>query len=250
MVELLSINKNFLFVTLEAVIGIIVLQIIFYEKSRGYQLLRLFLKSVLKLYFGFKVVGTENLPKTKRVIFAGNHTSFLDGIMLMCAYPGRIYFLAADSLFKAMPWGWMAKRLGYIPIKREGFNKESIKEAVEILKVGDSIGIFPEGHITTDGRLSEGKDGVALIARLSGVDIVPFAIEGAYEAWPLSKKYPRRFPVSIRFNKAIDVAQYSVREELTQEVMSEISKAKLYLEREGYLKVDPDEIIKHLINIG
>ena len=111
-------------------------------------------------------------------------------------------------------------------------------------------GIFPEGHITPDGQLSEGKEGIALISRLAGVDIIPFAIEGAYEAWPLPKKYPKRFPISIHFNQPIDISEYPIREELAQEVMQEISRAKLYLERAGYLRVDPDEIVKYLLNMG
>jgi DHA3 family macrolide efflux protein-like MFS transporter len=243
-------NATLLFGMLGLITVAVALGIILYEKRWGYQLLRLFLTLILKSYFGFKVSGKENLPKTARVIFAGNHTSVIDGVTLMCAYRGRIYFLVADSIFETMPWGWIARRMGYISIKRGGFNKESIRQAIALLKAGYSIGIFPEGHIAADGQLDQGKEGVALISRLAGVDVVPFAIEGAYEAWPLPKKYPRRFPVSIHFNQPIDISAYPVREELAQEVMQEISRAKLYLEREGYLRVEPDEIVKYLLNMG
>lgn len=244
------VDANCLFAVIGAFAVLIACRVMLYEEIWGYHLLRFVLKLILKSYFGFKIAGLENLPKTKRIIFAGNHTSLLDGAVLMCAYPGRVYFIVADSLFETMPWGWMAKRLGYIPVKRGGFNKESIKEAIAVLNSGDAIGIFPEGHITADGQLDQGKDGAALIARLAGVDIIPFAIEGAYEAWPVSRKYPKRFPVSIRFNKPIDVSVYPQRQELAEEVMHEISKAKLSLEREGYLHVEADKIVQHLLNIG
>lgn len=216
----------------------------------GYQLFRYFLRIIMRVYFGYGVSGLENLPKAKRVILAGNHTSLIDGVSLICAYPWRIYFLVAESAFNVKIWGWFMRRLGYIPIKRSGFNKEAIREAVAILKSGYSLGIFPEDKITADGRLTEGKEGVGLIARLANVDVIPFAIEGAYEAWPISEKYLKRFPIHVRFSKPVDISEYPVKEELLNEIMDEIAKAKLFPERERYLRVDLDEIIKHLINIG
>ncbi len=226
------------------------LGVFLFERRWGYALLLMFLRLLMKLLFDFKVSGLENLPKTKRVILAANHTSVVDGVALACAYKERMYFLAIDSLFKAKFWGWCAKRLGYIPVKRGGFNKEALREAAKIIKSGYAVGIFPEGKIAHDGCLEEGKSGMALIARLSGVDIIPCAIEGAYEAWPLSKKFPRRFPIEVRFGKPIDIKDYPVQGELVSEVMQEIAEVKLQLEREGYLRVEPNEIIKHLINIG
>lgn len=226
------------------------LGVFLYERRWGYQLLRLFLRLFMKSYFGFSVSGLKNLPKTRRVILAGNHTSIIDGVALACAYPRRIYFLVADTIFRTKPWGWLIKRLGYIPVKRGGFNKEAIREAVTILKSGYSIGIFPEGRISRDDKLDEGKAGIAIIAKLANVDVIPFAIEGAHEAWSLEEKYPRRFPISVRFGAPIDIKDYSVPQELVAEVMQDIAELKLYLEREGYLKAEPDEIVKHLINIG
>ncbi|MBM3244334.1 MAG: MFS transporter [Candidatus Omnitrophica bacterium] len=244
--------RNIQVTHLFAVIGIIglitAIGAYFYRRSLRYILLRLWLKLMLKVLFNFKVSGLENIPKKKRYIFAANHTSIIDGIAVACAYPERIYFLAADSLFKTKFWGWWATQLGYLPVKRGGFNKEAIRDAVGILKGGDCIGIFPEGKISADGRLDEGKAGIALIARLADVDIVPCAIEGAYEAWPVPKRFPRRFPVEVRFSKPLDGRDYPVKEELLKEVMEEIAKTKLGLERDGYLRIEPDEIVKYLIN--
>jgi 1-acyl-sn-glycerol-3-phosphate acyltransferase len=245
-----NIQVTYLFAAIGIIAIITAIGAYFYRKSFRYILLRLWLKFMMKVLFNFRVSGLENVPKKKRFIFAANHSSVIDGIAIACAYPQRIYFLAADSLFTTKFWGWWATQLGYLPVKRGGFNKETIREAVEILKGGDCIGIFPEGKISTDGRIDEGKAGIALIAKLADVDIIPCAIEGAYEAWPVPKKFPRRFPIEVRFGKPIDVRNYPVREELVKEVMEEIAKAKLVLEREGYLRLDPDEIVKRLINIG
>jgi len=226
------------------------LQIFLFERHWGYQLLRMFLRLLMKIFFNFKVSGLENVPQGKPFIFAGNHSSILDGVALVCAYPKRIYFLIADSVLQHKFWGWCVRKLGYIPVKRGGFNKSALKQAVFLLRSGYSIGIFPEGKISRDDQLDMGKAGVAIIARLSNVDVVPFAIEGAYEAWPVPKKFPRRFPIELRFASPIDTSAYVVPEELVNEVMKEIAKVKIELEREGYLRVTPGEIVKHLINIG
>ena len=85
---------------------------------------------------------------------------------------------------------------------------------------------------------------------MAQADIIPFAIEGAYEAWPAPKKYPRRFPIEVRFGAPVEIKEHPVSDELVKEVMQDIGKIKLELEREGYLRVDPGDIISHLINIG
>lgn len=219
------------------------------EVEWGYQLLRIFLRLAMKLLFDFRVSGLENLPQKEKVILAGNHTSLIDGVAVMCAYPHRVYFIAAQSLFEARFWGWCARQLGFIPVRRGDFNKEALRESFRILKCGHSIGIFPEGKITEDGRLTEGKRGVAVIAQETNAPIIPFAIEGVYEAWPRDQKFPKRFPIEVRFGKPIDIKEYKISEELTGEVMQEIAQIKLEMEREGYLRVDPQLIVRHLINV-
>jgi 1-acyl-sn-glycerol-3-phosphate acyltransferase len=193
----------------------------------GYQLLRLWFRLLLRVLFNFKVSGLENLPPKRSFIFAANHTSVIDGISVASAYPRKMYFLAVDSLFTTI-WGWWARKLGNLPVKKGRFNKEGIREAVAILKRGDCLGIFPEGKISVDGQLDKGKAGIVLIARLADADIIPCAIEGAYEAWPVTKKLPRRFPVEVRFGKPIDISNYPsnnypIPEQMVKELMEEIA---------------------------
>jgi 1-acyl-sn-glycerol-3-phosphate acyltransferase len=241
-------------VTMLAALGCIsiIFFLVIYLPRRGwtYRLVRLTVCVLMKFLFKMRVSGQENIPGTRKLILAGNHTSVLDGIVVACAYPRRVYFMTADTSFQVKPWGWVLSWLGYIPVNRQGFTKEAIAKAVSLLKSGNTIGIFPEGRITPDGRIEEGKRGVALIARLANADILPFAIEGAYEAWQVPKKKIKRFPIELRFSQVVDSSKFDVQEELVQEVMNEVSKVKLELEREGYLRVDPDEIVKYLINPG
>jgi 1-acyl-sn-glycerol-3-phosphate acyltransferase len=190
----------------------------------------------------------ENIPQNGKVILAGNHTSLMDGAVVVAAYPRRVYFMATENVFKQGFVGYIMRHFGFIPVKKESLNKEAIKEAIRILENRDTLGIFPEGKISADGRLAEPKSGVALIALKTGVPIIPFAIDGAYEAWPILKKYPKRHPVEIRFAKPLDVKEYEHSEELINEVMEDIKQTKKNMEEDGLLEVDPNVIVRHIIN--
>lgn len=246
LIKIISSPVLFAFVGLCAIATSV--NIFLFNKYWGYAILRFIFRFILKLLFNYKVSGLENIPKNRPVIFAGNHTSFIDGVALACAYPKRMYFIIADSVLDLKFWGWCAKKLGYISVKRGGYNKTALKTAIKVLKQGFSLGIFPEGKISLDGQINEAKAGLATIARLAQVDVVPFAIEGVYEAWPLNQKNPKRFPVELRFGRPLKLKDFAIPEDLVKEVMAYIAKVKVEMEKEGYLRADPAELIRHIIN--
>ncbi len=220
------------------------------EKEWVYQLIRKFFRLILRSFFDFKVNGLEHLPSRQKVILAANHSSLLDAVALTCAYPRRIYFMAAEFLFQHKFWGWIMRLAGCIEVKRDGFNKQAIKEALRILNSGYSLGIFPEGKITDDGRISPAKKGVGLLAKMAHAKIIPTAIEGTFEAWPKKRPFARPFPIEVRFGKPLAEKNFETPEDLAQEVMQEIAQVKLQMEKEGYLRVQPYEIVRHLIHFG
>lgn len=236
-----------LFILIGIISGITTFFIFLARGSLGYRILRGFLRLVLKLFFDLKVEGLENVKTGSKVILAGNHTSVLDGLIVMAAYPQRIYFLVAESIFKRRFLGFIARQLGFIPVKRGKLNKDAIREAIRILETRNALGIFPEGKITEDGKLTEGKKGVAVIAQKTNSVIIPFAIEGAFYAWPLKEKYPRRHPVIIKFSSPLDIKDYELPEEIVKEVMEDIREIKKELEFESIMEVDPNVLVRHLI---
>jgi hypothetical protein len=244
------VNVGYLFLVL-ACAGIMTAGIIYLsDHALGYLIVKGCLRLILRLFFRLKIKGMQNLPSSSRLILAGNHTSLLDGVVLMAAYPRRVYFLMADTVLKIRFIGFLARQLGFIPINRGGFNKESIREAIRILESRSAIGIFPEGRISPDGRPLEGKKGVAVIAKKTNTAVVPFAIEGAYFAWPRSKRFPHSHPVEITFGEPLTVSEHVESQELSDEVMEAIRKIKRDLEMEGLLEVEPNVIVRHIINFG
>lgn len=221
-------------------------------EEAGYLIVKEIIRLWLLLVFKLRITGRENLlPAGKKIILAGNHSSLLDGLIVMAAYPQRVYFLATEALFKRYHFiSWLAKKFGFIAVKKDRTNKEALKTAMSILRKRKPLVIFPEGQIVADGNIIQAKKGMAVLSKKSRAAVLPFAIEGAYEAWHVLEKFPGSFPVEIRFGKLVFPNKQNVPEELTEEVMKEIKRMKTEMEKEGYLRVPSAEIIRHLIYTG
>ena len=109
------------------------------------------------------------------VIVSMNHTSFLDYIEALLAFPGRRMYVLVGAKFYA--WNpfltFLLKAMGVIKVDEVTGNMDAVNKAVEQINKGHSILIFPEGHIETEGKLMEYKQAAALISLSSGVPIVP-----------------------------------------------------------------------------
>ena len=109
------------------------------------------------------------------VIVSMNHTSFLDYIEALLAFPGRrMYVLVGAKFYSWNPFlTFLLKAMGVIKVDEVTGKMDAVNKAVEQINKGHSILIFPEGHIETEGKLMEYKQAAALISLSSGVPIVP-----------------------------------------------------------------------------
>ena len=109
------------------------------------------------------------------VVVAMNHTSFLDYIEALLAFPGRrMYVLVGAQFYAYNPFlTFLLKAMGVIKVDAVTGNMDAVNQAVEQINKGHSILIFPEGHIETEGKLMEYKQAAALISLSAGVPIVP-----------------------------------------------------------------------------
>jgi 1-acyl-sn-glycerol-3-phosphate acyltransferase len=132
------------------------------------------------------VEGRDNIPMGKPVVFACNHASQFDILIMYEALPVQFRFVVKKELFKIPFLGLVMRLAGYIPIDRSGGKAalRSLHEAAERVKNGASIIIFPEGTRSPDGRLRPFKMGGILIAIKAGCPIVPIAISGSHNVLP------------------------------------------------------------------
>lgn len=165
-----------------------------------YRLFRLFLFLILKTGFNFKVETTACI--TTPCIFAGNHSSFLDGPITMMLSTERVHFLVDEGVKDWFLIGSVLHFMGavFIPKNRP---KRAVLKLIEVAQAGGTIGIFPEGKLTTTGELNPMGTGVIFISKKTGLPIVPFNIQGAFSAWPWGQKLPSFKPVSVHLGDLI-----------------------------------------------
>ena len=120
------------------------------------------------------------------IIVISNHTSYADGVLLAlaCRRMGRsLRLLATSGVFGAPLLGTVARKLGFIKVKRgAGDAAASLDEAAGALAEGEAVGLFPEGRLTRDPMMwpERAKTGTVRLALRTGAPIVPVAMVGAH----------------------------------------------------------------------
>ncbi len=160
-----------------------------------------------ELYFRIKSTGGDKLPDNP-FIFAANHQSFLDGMLLAKflnkGVMNNTYFFAKEKHFQQKWRRFLAKRNNIIIMGFEDNLIVSLKKMAEALKQGKNIIIFPEGTRTRDGLPGKFKNMFAILSVELGVPVVPVAISGSYNSFPRSSLFPIPFSeIKVDFLPAV-----------------------------------------------
>ena len=150
----------------------------------------------VKVGFKFRAEGVENLPQTGGYILCSNHRSYLDPIFLGVKVKRQLAFMAKEELFRVKVLGPIIKKLGAFPIARGKGDTGAVEFAIDTVKSGKALMLFPEGTRSKDGKLLKLKSGVIVIASQSQGLIVPSAI--VFEG-----KLRFRRKVTVRYGKPI-----------------------------------------------
>lgn len=149
--------------------------------------------------------GVENIPDAT-CLFVGNHQGILDIPALMLTAEKTIGFIAKKELLKVPVMGRWIMLCNSVAIDRENPRDavRVIKEGVEKLNAGYSLGIYPEGTRAKDGKIKEFKAGSLKLATRANVPIVPVMVDGTYKAYELNKKF-QPTKVRIKYGKPLYV---------------------------------------------
>jgi 1-acyl-sn-glycerol-3-phosphate acyltransferase len=158
----------------------------------------------------FKVTGVENLPESGGAVVAINHTSYFDftfaGLPAYLQHRGRkVRFMAKQEVFDSKLTGPIMRKLRHIPVDRAS-GGPSFDAAVEMLKAGELVGVYPEATISRSFEIKEFKSGAARMALAADVPIVPHIVWGAQRIW--TKDHPKKLwrpkvPISVTVGKPI-----------------------------------------------
>ena len=141
----------------------------------------------------FLMTGTENVPRSGGVMLAYNHIGYVDFIYGgFAANPSgrKVRFMAKRELFDHKYTGPLMRSLHHIEVDR-GEGVASYHTAVDYLRAGEAVGIFPEATISRAMELKEFKSGAVRIAAAAGVPVVPVILWGTQRM--MTKDHPKDF---------------------------------------------------------
>ncbi len=162
-----------------------------------YKLCRRLVCIVTGLLFKVKVKGLDKIPSEGPIVMCSNHISWWDPLVLACAMPRPIHFIAKKELFENKILALLFTKLHAFPVNRGRPDLGAIRKGLTLLKGGHVMGIFPEGtRQKTPDALGAGHGGAALFALRTGAYVVPVAIRGSYSF---------RQPVKIAFGDPVAV---------------------------------------------
>ena len=189
-----------------------------------YRFLRFLISIYYRSAFRIRVIGAENIPKKGGVILSGNHMSNHDPLILAISQKRSLSFMAKDSVLKIPILGPILKAVGVFPVKRGSGDIGAVKKAIEVLKDGKMLSLFPEGTRNKTGeRLAPFQSGAALIAYKSEAVIVPVGIISSYKLFST---------ITIIYNKPIDLKKYGEKPDIKL-VTSDLKEVILNTLEEG-----------------
>lgn len=168
-----------------------------------YKLFKCLCKMFSYAFFRIRVFGVENVPKQGSFLLLCNHQSFLDPVLIGVPLYRIVSFVARDSLYKSKIGDTILRGCMTIPIRRGQADTAAIKSILRTLKKGYGVGLFPEATRTHDGKIIDLKPGFGLLVRKGRCPVIPTVIDGAYEAWPRSKKFFIPGDITISYGEPI-----------------------------------------------
>ncbi|MCE5324804.1 MAG: 1-acyl-sn-glycerol-3-phosphate acyltransferase [Planctomycetaceae bacterium] len=167
--------------------------------STAYLIMRAILQALFSVIYKLRTFNRHLEPASGGVLYICNHQSFLDPIIASCMLQRPCNYMARDSLFRNAFFAKVISTFNAFPVKRGTADTGAIKEAMRRLKAGGCLVIFAEGTRTEDGRIGPMLPGVALLAQRAAKWVVPVVIDGAYEAWPRTRKFPGAGSMMVQY---------------------------------------------------
>lgn len=208
------------------------------RRKKDWRRLERFTRWTRKAY-DFRVEGLEQIDLEENYIFAPNHESYIDGMLMISTMPrrlqDRICSMAADFLFENRFLKTGTVILGGVPVDRIGNPTRATKRIYDLLNSGNySLLIHPEGTRTRDGKMGQFKSGAAELSKKTGIKIVPVAISGVWNVFPPDRKLPKfgknekgqKYPLTVKFGTPMNPEDYENAEKMTQELYDAVVQMK------------------------
>jgi 1-acyl-sn-glycerol-3-phosphate acyltransferase len=137
------------------------------------------LSTIMRLLFGYRVKGLENLPESGPFILISNHIANADPVLTQIGLKRNCHFFTKKEAFEIPVIGRFAAWTGGFPVDRGTADRRAIRRGLAALEQGIGVGIYPEGTRSVNFGLQKGFSGAGMIALMSGAPIVPSVITGS-----------------------------------------------------------------------
>jgi 1-acyl-sn-glycerol-3-phosphate acyltransferase len=166
-----------------------------------------------------RIAGLEHVPRTGGAVMAINHTGYFDFTYagLVGVKAGRLVrFMAKQSIWSNPVAGPLMRGMHHIPVDRAA-GAASYRHAVDSLREGQLVGVFPESTISRAYVPRPLKSGAARMALEAGVPLIPVVTWGGHRVWTVGRKphWQRKVAVTIWVDEPMDVIAGETAAELT-----------------------------------
>lgn len=167
------------------------------KKTLGYRVFRRLVLIVWRLMFRPTVVGAENIPTNGAVLLAPIHRSNIDFAYLIFATERKTFFMAKHTLWKVPVLSHLIQTMGAFPVKRGTADRESMKNAEDVLRQGQALVLFPEGTRQEGDTVGTLMDGAMFLATRCQVPVIPVGLGNTEQALKKGAKLPRPVKTTI-----------------------------------------------------
>lgn len=183
------------------------------EGTTGFKIFKAVLGPIFKFYYNPKVSGKENIPAEGAILMVGNHKHIMDQCAPLLSTKRGVRYMAKKEYFDDKKVAWFFKAAGCIPVDRSKKDEDAKKAALDVLRDGGAIGLFPEGtRNKTDAFLLPFKFGAVSMAQKTDAYLVPFGISGDYCF--------RSKNLRIKFGKPFKIGDMSLEE--ANEILAQV----------------------------
>ncbi|MBE9605383.1 1-acyl-sn-glycerol-3-phosphate acyltransferase [Acetobacteraceae bacterium H6797] len=168
----------------------------------------------LRWFHKLEVVGAENLPAEPPFVMVANHASHLDALTLGAVLKGRAarcaFSLAAGDTFftSTRSSAFAALAINALPVWRKKTSAGDLNTfRTRLAEDGLVFILFPEGTRTRSGEMGRFLPGIGAMVAGSPVPVVPCYLEGAYEAWPATAKFPKPGRLRLVIGAPLDFSE-------------------------------------------
>lgn len=154
----------------------------------------------------FTLSGLENVPRTGPLLICPNHSSTVDPPLVPAFTPRNDVWSMAKSEYFRTRLAFLFIWYQSFPVVRHTADRAALKRAMDLLRDGHALLVYPEGTRTPAGVLVKPEPGAGFIAQKAGCAVLPVALTGTREVMPKGAKLPRRHQASMTFGKPFHVA--------------------------------------------